>query len=298
LIRRVSEQLAQTAMQVLPTQPGFELSFVGHTLVLPGAGGTAHLGELAVDALINTFGLRRVAVVQTPLILPVVMPSAWHGNQQSENLELTTAAELYQSEKVPSLTVLQIRSAPVDGRRRALAKELWDWACNARVSQLLIVSPCAAYMRRDFDMNTKTNIRFAHTGLGADPAALVTEAGFADQVLPLSSSLPVVETDEEEDSNENRHLSAVQQILSGGGLTRPLLYAAGEAAMSNDSEAKTKGNLPAIFSLLAFTSTIVDFQVLEQLARAACVLTSVKLGLQVPEMKFPPSWALEAAISK
>mmetsp|Transcript_64167 Transcript_64167/g.101788 ORF Transcript_64167/g.101788 Transcript_64167/m.101788 type:complete len:287 (+) Transcript_64167:34-894(+) len=286
-------------MQVLPTKAGTELSLVGHTLVLPGAGGTAHLGELAVDALISTFGLRRVAVVQTPLILPVAMPSAWQGSQQSENLELTTAAELYQSETVPSLTVLQIRSPPVDGRRRALAKELWDWACNARFSQLLVVSPCAAYMRQDADLNSKTSIRFAHTGTCTDPAALVAEAGFGEQVLPLSNSLPPVSTDDEEEaSNENRHLAAVQQFLRGGGLTRPLLYEAAEATISHEGDAKAKGDLPAIFSLLAYTTAILDFQVLEQLARAACVLTSSRLGLQVPEMKFPTSWALEAAMSK
>lgn len=283
-------------MQVLPTQPGAELSLTGHTLVLPGAGGTAHLGELAVDALISTFGLRRVAVVQTPLILPVAMPSAWQGNQQSDNLEITTAAELYQSETVPSLTVLQIRSPPADGRRRALAKDLWEWACNARFSQLLIVSPCAAYMRQDADLNSKTSIRYAHTGLSVDPATLIADAGFGDQVLPLSSSLPITATEEgeEEVSNENRHLLAVQQILRGGGLTRPLLYEAAEASENS----KAKSDAPAIFSLLAFTSAILDFQVLEQLARAACVLTAVKLGLQVPDMKFPPSWALEAAYSK
>ena len=34
-------------------------------------------GELAVDAVIATFELKRAAIVQSPLLLPAVMSSAW-----------------------------------------------------------------------------------------------------------------------------------------------------------------------------------------------------------------------------
>jgi len=294
---------------------GCKLSLTGHTLLIPGAGGTAGLGELAVDAVITTFGLSRAAVVQSPLIMPSVMSSAWKlpAEQQSGRLELTTAAELYQSETVSGLSVLQMRSPPVDGRRRALAKEIFAWASSAGVTQIIIVGPCALYMREDSDINAKSPLRFAHTGIGCTSDELVTlllKAGLSEWVLPLAGVAPDLElpvpaeaaaggypaTAAPEETaaagSENRDLLAVQQMMHGAGLTKPLLLEAAEAV---DAANATNKGIPQAFSLLAFSAASVDMATLEQLAKAACALAAAKLGLQsAPAMKFPPSWALKA----
>jgi hypothetical protein len=283
-------------MRVLSIQDGSEVNLVGHTLVLPGAGGIAHAGELAVDALVTTFGLSRTAIVQTPLLLPVAMSSAWRpAGEQQTRLELTTAAELYQSETAPKLSVLQLRSSPSEGRRRALAKELWSWASNAGVSQIVIVASCAAYIREDADLNSASRLRFAHTGLRStdDPAPLLEKAGLNGFVLPLANSLPPSSMEDEADG-ENRALLAIQRTLRCGGLTRPLLYEAGEAVTASVADGKAEDSMPAAFCVLAFSSPMVDLVVLEQLAKATCALVAVQLGLQAPDMKFPPSWACQA----
>lgn len=279
-------------MQVVP-QAGDNLSLTGHTLVIAGAGNAAGLGELAVDAVITTFGLSRVATVQSPLLLPVVMSSAWKPalEQQSGRLELTTGAELFQSEAVPALSVLQMRSPPVEGRRFALAKEIWAWASSVGVLQIVIVAGCAQWMRQDADLNAITPLRFAHASLGDSDelTALLAKAGLSEFVLPL---LPVAAPEEpaapEEVCAEPRDIVAELRVLRGGGLTRPLLFEAAEAAAA-DAGAKTKA-----LALTAFTSSIVDMRTLEQLAKAACALTAAKLGVQPPAMKFPQSWALQA----
>lgn len=303
-------------MEVIPVA-GCKLSLTGHTLLIPGAGGTAGLGELAVDAVITTFGLSRAAVVQSPLIMPAAMSSAWKlpAEQQSGRLELTTAAELYQSETVSGLSVLQMRSPPVDGRRRALAKEIFAWASSAGVTQIIIVAPCALYMREDSDINAKSPLRFAHTGIGCtsdELATLLLKAGLSEWVLPLAGAAqdlelpvpaaagaaaggyPATVAPEETAAacNENRDLVAVQQMMHGAGLTKPLLL---EAAEAIDAANATNEGIPQAFSLLAFSAASVDMRTLEQLAKAACALAAAKLGLQsAPAMKFPPSWALKA----
>merc|ERR1711924_46676 len=89
--------------------------------------------------------------------------------------------------------VLQMRTSPVEGRRRALAKELWTWASSAGVSQIVIVGPCAAYMREDADINSVSPLRLAHCGIGDSSDVLTTllaKAGLAEFVLPLAGTCP------------------------------------------------------------------------------------------------------------
>lgn len=277
-------------MEVVP-QVGDNLSLTGHTLILPGAGGTAGVGELAIDAVITTFALSRSAVVQSPLLFPLVMSSAWKkpADQQSGRHEITTGAELYQSDKVPGLSVLQMRSPPIDGRRRALAKEIYSWAAKVGVAQIVIVGPCAAYTREDADINSTVPLRFAHvSGHGSEFSDLLAKAGLGEFIRPLA---PPAAEGEEEDSGENRDLIAVHRQLRGGGLAKPLLLEAAEAA---DAAADAKDGLPKVLSLLAFAVSRVDMPTLEQLSKAACALAATKLGVQAPEMKFPPSWDLQA----
>merc|ERR1711971_88782 len=128
-------------------------------------------------------------------------------------------------------------------------------------------------MREDADINSSTPLRFAHSGVSNSDelTALLEKAGLTKFVLPLAGPA----APDEEDEGEDRDLLAVQRLLHGGGLTRPLLC---EAAESTDA----KEGLPKVLSLLAFTTATVDMRTLEQLSRAACALAAVKLGLQTP----------------
>lgn len=284
-------------MRVVPVEEQADFSLRGHTLVLPGVGGVAHLGELAVDAVVTTFGLSRVAIVQSRHVLPVAMASAWKApEQQSGRLALTTAAELYQSAEAPGLTVLQLRSLVSAGCRRAFAKELWSWASAAGVAQILLLAPCAAFVKVDADLDATTELRYLH--FGADSDAPLAELGLTSNILPLGHSLP--EDDDalaEEVSSLPKNLRATQRMLRGSGVAKMFLLEAAEALADNlkrEGDAASEG-APGVLCLLGFSSEGVDWRTTEQLTRAACAVLASKLKRSPPEIRFPPSWQLEAA---
>lgn len=284
-------------MRVHPTQEeGGRLNLRGHCLVVPGCGGLAHLGELCVDALVSTFGLRRVAVVQSRHILPVAMASAWDApGAQDTELRLTTAAEIYQAAAVPHLSVLQLRSPVVDGRRRAFAAELWAWACAEGVAELVIVASCSSHVKEDADLAVNTELRYVH--LSAATASAV-DLQLGHDVLPLGHSLP-----KELLEGRSRGHAAVQRSLRGSGLAGPLLLLAAEASELGGPAGET-GNpqdtpgSPSVLCLIGLTSEILNWHVVNQLARAACAYIGAhSAAVAAPSFRPPPSWQYRMEIA-
>eukprot|EP00927_Polykrikos_kofoidii_P073220 TRINITY_DN69282_c0_g1_i1.p1 TRINITY_DN69282_c0_g1~~TRINITY_DN69282_c0_g1_i1.p1 ORF type:complete len:351 (+),score=63.52 TRINITY_DN69282_c0_g1_i1:110-1054(+) len=306
-------------MKVVPTDACGTLDLTGHTLVVPGCGGLAHLGELCIDALVKTYGLSRVAVVRSSYLLPVAMASAWElpkealssaeaNSTQQTPLKLTTAAELYQSASAPRLTVLQIRSQPVAGRRGAVAQEIWAWARSMGIAEMLIVAPCSSHVKVDADFAASTELRFVRSQGGVD--APTDPAGNPLPLLPLGfgggahAGMGVQEEAVAEKAATDSvaatpgklrggDLSDAGELLRGGGLARPLLEVAGEAkAAASQGDA----SFPTATCLLGLTSEMLDWRVTEQLAKVACLVAAVKTGAaQAPPFCVPPSWEFEAA---
>mmetsp|Transcript_118521 Transcript_118521/g.370671 ORF Transcript_118521/g.370671 Transcript_118521/m.370671 type:complete len:264 (+) Transcript_118521:67-858(+) len=248
-------------MRVTPLEDYSSLR--GHTLVVPGSGGLAHLGELCVDALVCTFELRRTAIVHTRHLLPVTMASAWVApGAQSGELSLTTAAEIYQAAAVPRLSVMQLRSPVAEGHRRALAEELWAWACAEGVEELVILSACSSHVKRDADLSAASELRHVQLRGGGPEASELPEAALAlGHAAEPGSAGPA------------------WRLLRGGGLARPLLAAAGA------------GEGPAVLCLLAMTSEALNWRSMEELARAACErLAKRLLGSSAASLRPPPSW--------
>lgn len=280
------------------------LDLKGHTLVVPGCGSLAHLGELCVDALVSTFELKRKAIVESRHLLPVAMSSAFElPGKQDNALNLTTAAEIYQG-SAPNLSVLQLRSAVVEGRRGALAAELWAWACAQGVSELLIISSCSSHVRSDRDLASGTGLRFVC--LGGEESACAKDFSSGPAVLPLTHGL----SEEESKENEDPSVAAIFRFLRGGGLARPLLLRAAEEAAAKVTGAqeeaskdftpppRASGNCPSVLGLFGLTSDILDLQLTEQLALAACSCLAAKLKLQpAPRLRAPPSWIYEMEAS-
>lgn len=285
-------------MRVVPTEG--DVSLQGHTLVVPGLGGQSHLGELCVDALVSSWGLRRVAIAQSRHLLPVAMASAWHapGEQKAGELTLTTAAELYQGQARPGLSVLQLRSSVAEGRRWALARELWAWAKGAGVTELVVVSSCAAHVKVDADLAAETDLRFVRIA-GGSSNGKQEPAGPGPDLLPLGFRL----ADEDLEEGEDRHLAAARRVLRGGGLARPLLLlASGEVADGGAAAeaaafappprgvgAADAGAAPGVLCLLGFESEVFNPRLVEQLSQAA--LAQLAGGTKV-ELRPPPSWRL------
>lgn len=307
-MRQGSSVVSVVIMRVVATKEGGVVDVRGHTLVLPGAGSLAHLGELCTDAVVTTFGLGRVAVVHSRHMLPMVSASAWAAPgevataQGGSGLALTTAAELYQNAAVPRLTVLQLRSLAAEGRRRAVAEEILQWAREAGVAEIVIVSACSAHVKDDGDLAAPTELRFVRVPCGGDLSDVASIPQGLDgaplPILPLGygrDALP--ESTEDADGADSLQplpfrppfpkpgsAGAAQELLRGGGLARSLL------TLTASSEAG-----PSVVCLLGLTSEAVDWQLTERLAKVVCMCLASKVGVSsVPAFTAPPSWQFEA----
>lgn len=254
------------------TATGEGLSLQGHILIVPGSGGLQPLGELCVDALVSTFGLRRAAIVESRHLLPVAMACAWTPPiKTGESLSLTTAAEVYQNPEIPNLSILQLRSPTVEGKRGALAREIWTWACEMGVSEMIIVGASSSHTKVDADLAASTNLRYLCSGYSPDAPA----SDFGMDVLPFSHAVQAEE-------GENADVVAIFRSLRGGGLARNLLLAAFDPERAASS--------PSALCLLGLTSEALDIMQVEQISRAANSCVSGKLGMAALELKPPLSW--------
>lgn len=282
-------------MRVVPSEDGAGLNLRGHTLVMPGGGTLGNLGELCVDALVSTFGLHRVAIVQSRHIVPLIMSSAWEtGTSSASASQLTTAAEIYQGAAAPGISVLQLRSAVVEGRRLALAQELMAWARSAGAAELLVLSSCSSHIKLDADLAAHTDLRYVQVGRrGAETPELGLD------VLPLGHSTP---QEDFGDAGAAAGVQAARRLLRSGGLARPLVLLAGEAV---DAEAQPSdaaggfsppprtGGAPGVLCLLGLTGEVVDWRLVEQLTALACKSVAGRLGTSAPTLRPPPSWRLQ-----
>lgn len=249
-------------------------------MIVPGSGGLTALGELCVDALVSTFNLRRVAIVESSHLLPVAMACAWSPPTKSgESLSLTTAAEVYQNPEFPNLSVLQLRSPTVEGKRGAMARDIWTWACQMGVAEMIIVGASSSHTKVDADLAARTSLRFLCSGYGPDAPA----PDFGMDVLPFSHAVHA----EASLSGENADMMAISRSLRGGGLVRNLLLTALDPARDDSS--------PRTLCLLGLTSEALDIMQVEQMSRAASSCVAGKLGVAAPELRPPLSWRCATA---
>lgn len=285
-------------MNVVPVEASVasEIPLQGHTLIVPGSGGLAHLGELCLDALITTLSLQRVAVVLSNNVLPVAMSSAFvEPGATGEGKAITTAAELYQGAFAPGITILQLRSAPVAGRRRALAEEILTWARGAGVAQVLVLASCSSHVKTDADLGVATQLRYVALGAAVEPGGEALE-----ELLPLGFGLP-----EEVLGGQPGTEAAATQLLRGSGLASALLSL---AASQEDGGSPTGGGpasfdpparrrTPGVLCLLGLTSEALDPSLPELLVKAAFRQLAGRLpGGKAAPLQSPPSWRLHQVL--
>lgn len=269
----------------------------GHTLIVPGVGGITHLGQLCTDAVVATFDLHQVAIVHSLHVLPVVMASAWAATEEAKrHPPLTTAAELYQSAAKPLLSVLQLRSPIIEGRRRAFAEELWCWACSEGVAELLILGSCSSHVKGDADLVAATDLRYVCINT-VDRDAMVKTLG--GEVLPLGHNL--------EDGSAAGHdgdVAAVQQLLRGSGIARSILLIAFEraqqgAAAEGNKEPSSTANTLGVLCLMGMTAETLNWHGMTQLARVACkcIETKSPSAPAAAEFRSPPSWQFQMEVA-
>jgi len=283
-------------MRVVSVEEGGKVNVSGHVLVVSGCGSLAYLGELCVDALVSSFDLGRAAVLESRHLLPLAMASAFAapGAQGALAATLTTAAEIYQSAAVPKLSVLQLRSGIVEGRRQAFVQELWTWARSGGVAEIIVLSSCSSHVKADADMAAHTDLRYVFVG-GSTPTE--AELGVGKAALPLGHGM----TEEDLQLGPTREIASIHRFLRGGGVARPLLLQAATAADGEGgAEAKPgfdpppRSKPPGALALLGLTGEALDLQLTEHLARCALDVVAARLRLETPPaLKAPPSWLFE-----
>jgi len=216
--------------------------------------------------------------------------------RQKKHLPLTTAAELYQSATSPLVSVLQLRSPIIDGRRQAFAQELWCWACSEGVAELLILGSCSSHVKGDADLVAATDLRYVCIN-PVDRDAMVKTLG--GEVLPLGHS-------REDTSTAEHHgdVVAVQQLMRGSGIARSLLLIASEraqqgAAAECNREPSSEENTPGVLCLMGMTSETLNWPGMTQLARVACkcVETRSPSAPAAAEFRSPPSWQFQMEVA-
>lgn len=303
-------------MRVCSTKESGNVDIKGHVLVLPGSGGVAQLSEFCTDAVVATFGLKRTAVLSSRHLQPVAMASAWRlpeAVEAGQKLELTTGAELYQSESAPRLSVVQLRSGPIEGRRRFVAEDLWKWACESGAAEVVILSSCSSHVQVDADLAASTRLRYVRVPCAeGGPVEPTGPAAMKLPCLPLGHGgwntaeeaampgrfNPLLADDEEqaappavaeEDRPKGGDLEAAAGLMRGSGLARPLVLTAGGGAPGG-------GAAPSVLCLVGLSSELFDFALTEQMAKVSCLCLAERLSLkEAPPFVAPPSWHIKQA---
>lgn len=254
-------------------------SLEGYTLIVPGCGGLAQLGELCVDALIASFGLECAAVAEVPLLLPCVGACAF--NSSGGATPLTTAAEVYlQPSRTQKLAVLQMRSPPIPGRRRALAADIISWASSVGVVELIVVAPCSAHVKGDVDLAADSQLRFVRVGSkgGCTPEAPEGDKD-GSAALPLGHSLSPEQVGMADVCPDGAQ--AAYALLRGSGLALPLLE-----CVAREESSKT----PGVLCLLGLTSGLTDLRIAATLATFVGACVQARTGAAWEKLQTPPSW--------
>ncbi|KAL3662839.1 hypothetical protein V7S43_012240 [Phytophthora oleae] len=154
--------------------------FANHTVLLPAVS-NANLGQLTLDLTINTLlqngevfdvELTRVGHLLSEAAPPIVGGSAF-ATQRPHALCLNL--EVYQS-KEKKITIIQQRAPVLQGRARAFAKELVEWAIKSKVATLGVVAGCDDMLRHDANMMSRP-IRTIYSAAQVDDAFLTRFEG-------------------------------------------------------------------------------------------------------------------------
>ncbi|KAF8895690.1 PAC2 family-domain-containing protein [Gymnopilus junonius] len=231
------------------------LQLNGKVIIIPIVS-TANIGQLAVDLIVSSFSLERVAILNPKYCVPVV------GAREDGKKGITTPLELYGHPDV-DFVVVQQRSPVLKSLKTEFVEALLEFIKATRFSAVLFLSGVDLSNRTDAQMMTPTyQIRPEHG------------PNLAGTPLQKLSSLPIP-----------TYTSPVQQpvqskdglpipFIPGGGLTRRIL-----------SSIPAEWNIPTV-CLLQF--------VLEGDNRAdaglfASVIAKV-VDKDVPQWRQPGSW--------
>ncbi|KAJ3511611.1 hypothetical protein NLJ89_g3997 [Agrocybe chaxingu] len=236
--------------------PTSQLSLEGKTVIIPVVS-TANVGQLAVDLIIASLSLQRVAILESGYCVPVV------GARENGQKGITTALELYGHPDV-DFVVIQQRSPVLKSRKEEFIKALLDFIKDSKFGAALFISGVDLSNRTDSQMATPTYQILPENcpTLAGTPLQRLSSLPIPTYTSPVSQGLQPAES------------SSSTPFIPGSGITRRIL-----------SSIPSGWNIP--------TASVLQF-VLEGDNRAdAGLLASVVvkvLGKQITQWRQPESW--------
>uniref|UniRef100_H2Y8M4 Proteasome assembly chaperone 2 n=1 Tax=Ciona savignyi TaxID=51511 RepID=H2Y8M4_CIOSA len=171
----------------LNSKPNFESS----VLILPAIS-VGNVGQLACDLIISTLQLQKIGYFCPECFLPLVGSNPF---STANDQKLSLTSEVFHSAE-HNITVLQFRSPLVKGKRKEFCEKLTTWAKVEKFSQLIILSSCHAFERKDNE---------------------ITGSPFRCLISPTFKNLPTQLNWGVFDKKENEEL-----FIPGGGFTKDL----------------------------------------------------------------------------
>ncbi|KAF9453998.1 hypothetical protein P691DRAFT_693643 [Macrolepiota fuliginosa MF-IS2] len=239
-----------------------QLQYAGKVLIVPIVS-TANVSQLAVDLIIATLTLERVAVIDPSYFVPIA------GGRENGEPGITTPLELYGKPEIDVL-VLQQRSPVLKSKKEDFVAALLEFIKISKFASVLFLSGVDVLNRTDAQMLTPTYQLLPPNG----PSLVRTPLANLSS-LPIPTYTSPVRQHIQPDDQENKNEGAIP-FIPGGGLTRRLL-----------TSVPTGWPIP--------TATILQF-VMEGDNRAdagllaAVVAKVLNLDSQIQEWRQPDSW--------
>jgi len=190
-------------MALIQSPVSFQLD--GKVVIIPIVS-TANVGQLAVDLIISTFSLERIAILDPKYCVPVV------GAREDGQKGITTPLELYGHPDIEFI-VIQQRSPVIKSLKVDFVEALLDFIKTSRFSGALFLSGVDLSNRTDAQMMTPTyQIYPEHNPIFAGtPLQRLSSLAIPTYTSPIRHEL--------EQSKDNLPIP----FIPGSGLTRRIL---------------------------------------------------------------------------
>ncbi|CAF0775074.1 unnamed protein product [Rotaria sp. Silwood1] len=178
----------------------------GYTLVMPSIC-HCHVGQLAVDILINTLHMKSVHSLDWTCVEPVIAYDPYE-NTNRENLAF--GIEVYEEQNLKIL-VIQQRGNIVSGKRQEFVDKLLAFFKNEQLKEIIVLTAFNAVERNDVQL-TGEQFRYLST----------TEIN--------SNDLNWIALEERQDKNHHKIVrDRDRYYIAGGGIANRLFYTAQQA---------------------------------------------------------------------
>jgi len=130
----------------------------GYTLIMPAVC-YCHVGQIAVDILINSLKMKSAMILNWQCVEPVV---ALNPYSTSPEEELAFGCQVYEAPKI-KLLVIQQRGGIVSGKRQEFVNELLSFFKKYQLQEIIVLTAFNAVERTDVQLEGSDQFRYLST---------------------------------------------------------------------------------------------------------------------------------------